>query len=256
MTISDEQLMAYADGELPDDQRAAVEAAIANDAALAAQVSAHRALRGRLADAFDGVLSEPAPARLTELLGAAPPAAASSAAQPSEDAPRVISLEEKREARAQERARRRWSWPEWGAIAASVIVGVSAGSLWLQGRSPIGTDGGTLVARGELAAALSHQLAADAPGAVRVGVSFRARDGSYCRTFTYQATAGLACRVGEQWSLPMLAQSAPAAAGNAYRQAASMPAAILDAVDARIDGPALDAAAEKAAAARGWTGGH
>ncbi|TFW29008.1 anti-sigma factor, partial [Massilia arenosa] len=136
MTISDEQLMAYADGELPEEERAAVEAAIANDPALAEQVHAHRALRAQLAEAFSGTLVEPPPARFTELLASTPPS--------------VISLDAHRESREQERARRRWSWPEWGALAASVVAGVAAGSMWLQGRGPIGSEGGALVARGEL----------------------------------------------------------------------------------------------------------
>jgi hypothetical protein len=48
------------------------------------------------------------------------------------------------------------------------------------------------------------------------------------------ATAGLACRMGGGWKVPVLAQGvrAPAADGE-YRQAGSeMPAAVLEAIDA------------------------
>jgi hypothetical protein len=111
--------------------------------------------------------------------------------------------------------------------------------------------GGKLVAQGQLATALSQQLAAG-DGAVRIGVSFAAKDGALCRSFIAGGTAGLACRNGKQWQVPVMAEAAPAAAGD-YRQAASaMPAAVLDAVDARIAGPALDAKAEQEAVQRGW----
>ena len=65
------------------------------------------------------------------------------------------------------------------------------------------------------------------------------------------SSAGLACREGERWRIPVL-QEAPAA-GAAYRQAASTaPAAVLEVIDERIDGMTLDAAAERAARDRGW----
>jgi hypothetical protein len=62
-----------------------------------------------------------------------------------------------------------------------------------------------LVARGQLAWALTGQLASDAgTGAVSIGSSFRDRSGAYCRTFRLQhevSFAGLACRLGENWRL-------------------------------------------------------
>jgi hypothetical protein len=151
----------------------------------------------------------------------------------------------------------RWNWTQWGAIAASLAAGVLAGALgWQQLKggeaAPFGRQGDALVARGELAEALSQRLAADAAGPVSLGVSFEAKDGAYCRSFKLGATAGLACREGGEWRIPVLAQDGQAAHG-AYRQAASgMPAAVLDAIDERIAGASLDAAAERAARARGW----
>jgi hypothetical protein len=69
-------------------------------------------------------------------------------------------------------------------------------------------------------------------------------------------SAGLACRAGGQWRIPVLAEAAPEAAGG-YRQAGSaLPAAVLDAIDERIAGKPLDAAGEEAARARGWQPGR
>jgi hypothetical protein len=242
MNLSDEILMAYADGELDAPQREQVEQAMRSDPQVAAAVERHRALRADVFAAFAGVLDEPVPARL----------------QPRQGAQRV-----RVDALAVAGARplpARWSWPQWTAMAASLAVGVLAGALGWQGMhagadaSPFGRQGDALVARGGLATALSQRLAA-APGAdaggVRLGVSFRATDGHYCRSFTLGTTAGLACRDGDAWRIPVLAEGE--AEHGAYRQAGSaLPAAVLDAIDQRIAGQALDAQAERAARERGW----
>jgi hypothetical protein len=229
MTYSDDTLMAYADGELDPAERAAIEQAMRTDPAIAAAVERHRALRADVAAAFAGILDEPVPARLQ------PPAPTN-----------VVSLEAVRE------KRRRWSWPEWGALAATLVVGVLAGRMVPGGAPAIAGNGNQVVARGELASALDRQVGGKGNGAVQVGVSFAARDGAYCRSFVMGASAGLACRAGGQWRIPVLAEAEQAAAGG-YRQAGSaLPPAVLDAIDARIAGKPLDAAGEAAARERGW----
>ena len=118
---------------------------------------------------------------------------------------------------------------------------------------------GQVLASGALARALSEQLASQQPpGApVQIGVSFRARNGDYCRTFVLRGQgtlAGLACRGHEAWRLEVLAQTAgqPAAAAG-YRPAGSaLPASVARTLDELIAGEPLDAGAEAAARARGW----
>jgi hypothetical protein len=239
MRFSDETLMAYADGELDPQERAAIEEAMRNDPAIANAVANHLALRSDVAAAFAGILDEPVPARL----------------QPQVPAP-VLSLDAARAERTAAKARRTWSWPEWGALAAMLVVGVLAGKT-LPGRAPaIAGNGGQVVAQGELASALDRQVGGQGSGKVKVGVSFAARDGDYCRTFVMGTSAGLACRAGGQWKIPVLSETAPEAGGG-YRQAGSaLPAAVLDAVDERIAGKPLDAAGEEAARARGWQAGR
>ena len=111
-----------------------------------------------------------------------------------------------------------------------------------------------LVARGQLAWALTGQLASDAgTGAVSIGSSFRDRSGAYCRTFRLQheaSFAGLACRLGENWQLQVLTAATPGTIGS--HDITAMPMAVLRAVDAAIDGEPLDAAAEAAARDAGW----
>jgi hypothetical protein len=239
MTYSDETLMAYADGELEPAERAAIEQAMQADPAIAEAVARHRALRQDIAAAFAGILDEPVPARL----------------QPQVPAP-VLSLDAARAERAVAKARRTWSWPEWGALAAMLVVGVLAGKALPGGAPAIAGNAGQVVAQGELASALDRQVGGQGGGKVKVGVSFAARDGDYCRTFVMGTSAGLACRAGGQWKIPVLSETAPEAGGG-YRQAGSaLPAAVLDAVDERIAGKPLDAAGEEAARARGWQAGR
>lgn len=251
MNYDDDTLMAYADGELDPAQRAAIARAMQDDPAVAAAVARHQALRRDVFAAFAGTLDEPVPERLQ------PPAAAP-----------VHELAAARSARAaaalqeQERRQRRLGWPQWGALAASLAVGVLAGSLvtgWFGSGSgselALAGAGGELTAGGRLAQALDRQLAQDSgAGEVRIGLSFQSHSGAYCRTFQMGGSSGLACRDGGNWRIPVLADSA-AAAGE-YRQAsAQLPPAVLDAVDARLAGGTLDAAAERAARARGWETG-
>jgi hypothetical protein len=244
MSFSDDILMAYADGELDGALRAEVEQAMRADPALAAAVERHRALRADVFAAFAGVLDEPVPERL----------------QPRAPSGKHVHVDALRLAGARPLPAR-WSWPQWGAMAASLMVGVLAGALGWHGTrtgdatsTPIARAGGALVAQGALAQALSRQLASEqGPGAdVKLGVSFQAKDGSYCRSFTLGSAGGLACRSGGAWRIPVLAEGEPEQ-GGAYRQAGSaMPSAVLDAIDQRIAGRALDAAGESAARRHGW----
>lgn len=238
MSIPEEAIMAYADGEADPDTCATVEKAIKEDPSIALKVARHRALKARVKAAFAPVLDEPVPARLHAVAG---------------KGAKVVQLDAARNQRqVPQEVRRRWSWPEWGALAATLAVGVFAGHMAQVPGGPVGTEGGELVARGTLATALDRQLASQAPGEVAIGVTFLDKQGAYCRTFSMQGSAGLACRDGTQWKLPVMV-AAQGQAG-AYRQAgATMPPAVLEAVDQRLDGKTLDASQEQAAQASAWT---
>lgn len=253
--MNDERWMAYVDGELDAGERVAFEAMLAGDPQLAAQVRAQQALRRRVADAFAADLDEPVPERLL---------AAARGQRAAPETADVVDLAHAREQRAVARrplrAVRDWRWPEWGAIAASVLVGVLAGRfVGGEVAEPLASGpNGALVARGALAAALSTQLASSPPGdaAVRVGISFVARSGPYCRSFVMaqpSRLAGLACREGGQWQVQLVAPAGHDEAVGGYRSAgAALPPALLRVIDERIAGAPLDAAAEADAARRGW----
>ncbi len=270
MTIPDETLMAYADGELEPAQRAEVEAAIAADPQLATRVAQHRALRRKLNAAFDPVLLETIPNSLIASARATP-AVMSGAA--NEHAATVTDLRRVRAARAAEAkeaaasarraetTRRPWTWFEWGAMAASVAAGAVIAHLVLKSpdASRIGTQQGQIVAQADLSQALTTQLASDQPASapVQIGVSFKSKSGDTCRTFTVKEQSvlgGLACRAGDAWHVQVLANVPSGAnAQGGYKPAGSgMPAAVLAAVEQEIDGEPLDAVGESAARARGW----
>jgi hypothetical protein len=238
--MNENRLMAYLDGELEGDARIAAEREIAADPALAERVRAQQALRVRLQAAYAPLLDEPVPERLL--------AAARGTAQ-------VADLAAARQARK----RRRWQWPEWGAMAASVLAGVIGGQLMRGANDPLRTArDGSLVAGGRLARALTEQLAS-APrqgSPVKIGTSFVARSGRYCRSFVLERDApmaGLACRDGDAWKLQLVAPAVKPEAAGGYRMAASaLPPALLKAIDEQIQGQPFDTAAEQAAQRRGW----
>ena len=250
MTISDEMLMAYADGELDATAREAVESAMREDPQLVERVARHSALRRRVRQAYSAVLSEDVPERL---LRAAQGAASAES--------KVVNLQDARAPRDRSAPRARRQWRTAAAMAASVIVGVGVGFfLWGRTVSPLaqGADG-ALVARGRLAEALSNQLAAEQSRAssVQIGLSFLAKSGDYCRTFTLsgeRSPSGLACRHGEQWRIQAVTQGSDGADGaSEYRTAGStMPEMILELVEGQVAGEPLDQAGEKAARQRNW----
>jgi hypothetical protein len=244
MTYDDETLMAFADGELDDAQRSQIEAAMARDPELARRVSRHRDLRTRVDTAFAPVLTQPVPARLEEV--------ARGTAADARARGNVVRFP----ARTSRAPATPWRSREWLAMAASLLAGVFLSWRFVSPASaPMVAREGALVAQGALAAALESQLAGEQSGtsAVLIGVTFAANDGGYCRTFILRdtATAGLACRERGEWRVP--ATNAVELPAGELRQASSMPPAILQAIDARLAGEPLDAAAEKAARDADWS---
>jgi len=243
----DETLMAYADGELEPAQRAEIDAAIAKDPGLARRVEQHRALRERLAGAFAKVLDQPLSERLE--------AAARGGAPRAESQGRGNVLQfPARSARAPGPA---WRAREWIAMAASLLLGVFLSWRLLApgATGVIEADSDGLMARGELARALENQLASEQRGEepVLIGLTFTARDGAYCRSFVLRSaqTAGLACRVGSEWQIPVT-DSSPMPHGQMQQAGSAMPPSILRAIESRMEGTALDAETEKSAQLSGW----
>lgn len=249
--VNDETLMAWVDDELPPAEAARVAAAVAQDAALAARAARLRTLNDQLRQAFAGDLAEAVPDTLAAVARGEHLTAAG-------ESGRVIALAGERRARA----RPAWQWAAWGGLAATVaMAAVLLPRLDLGDSSPASTvqaqADGRLVARGALADALEHGLSGEArPDGTRLLLSFRDRGGEFCRSFAAPAGRGLACRAAGQWQVVVLtapAVPAAASAGDRLRLAsADLPAAVLDAIDQRIAGLALDATQERSARDAAW----
>lgn len=221
---------AFVDGELDDLTARRIEREAENDGALAAEIARHRGLRTQLSAHFAPVIDEAVPDRLRALLI---------------DGKVDTSLTERRE-----RKRARFAPAHWGAIAASLVLGLTLGLKPWVPAPDTGNAGGTLVASGQLAKALDTQLASNqsADAAVRIGLSFRDREGRLCRSFEGRDLSGIGCRDEGRWSLERTMRGQ---AGGEYRQASSGTLAA-DAA-AMMAGDPFDAAAERAARDRGWS---
>lgn len=245
MTFDDETLGAYVDGELDAATGARLEEAAATDAVLAGRIDKARRLKALLGGAFSTVMTEPAADRFTRVIaeGAAPASA------------EIIRFKARPEPKPKAKPQAAspattatWSGGGLGAMAACLAAGVIIGVI-----APWKTTGDAALSPSRaVTVALNRQASGPHEGPVRIGLSFKAKDGAYCRTFSAGATAGLACRDGEAW---IVRAAAPAVAvpDTAYRTASSAPPpAVLDAVDALIQGAPLDAKAEAKARSAGW----
>lgn len=224
-------IAAYVDGELNLVEAKRIENAISTDAELAKAIEQERALRTRLARHFDPVLDERVPDPLAALLSG-----------------NVESLHHRQSA-----GKARWLRPspvQWAAMAASLVVGVMIGGTALNRDTGYVLDqGGQIVASGDLADALNTQLASTQGGnpVIRIGTSFAAKEGGYCRTFESAALDGIACIKGNDWKLR---QTLSGDAASEYRQASA--GALAEAAAAMMSNEPLDATREAAAVKSGW----
>ncbi len=229
MSLDPATIAALVDGELDDLTARRIEREAESDAALAAAIARQRALKAQLAAHYAPVMDEAVPERLRALL-----------VTPAID----TSLAGRRAAR-----QARFAPMHWGAIAASLVLGLTIGLRPWMPAADVTDAGATLVASGPLAAALDTQLASNQPAdaSVRIGLSFRDRAGRYCRSFEGRDLAGIGCRDGDRWALERTQRGE---AAGTYRQAAS--GALAADAAAMMVGDPLDAAAERAGRDKGW----
>ncbi|MCX7645089.1 MAG: hypothetical protein N2Z62_07315 [Rhodobacteraceae bacterium] len=243
MAITDETLMAYADGALDAEAAREVERAIAADEALAARVAALAEARRAVKAAY--ATPEPVPEALRARVQAL--AAADAARRSAAPAGNVVDL-----------AARRRPAPLWKLpLAASVALAAGGLAGWFaaeQARAPFGIgltglgDAAVVEALGKIAS--GERVALPGGAGFAAIASFRDSDGVLCREFEYdpdpaRTLVGVACRAGDGWDL-RLAVAAPAADAGGYA-----PASSLDTLEAFLAatgaGPALSAEEERAA---------
>jgi hypothetical protein len=223
MAITDEVLMAYADGELDAAAMAEVERAMAEDETLAERVAIFADTRRAVKAAY------PAPAPVSADLAARVRALAK-AAEATPASSTVIDL-----------AARRKPAPVWSlAMAASVALAVGLAGGWYAGSGSSDSAGLRLTAladpaiSGALATVASGQRLKLPSGNVFSAIaSFRTADGALCREFEYDqptgsAYVGVACDQSGTWDLRFAVAGFAGDGGYA-------PASSLDTLDAYLE---------------------
>jgi len=236
--LSDEELMAFADGQLDDAQMREIAPLVASDPAMAAEVERLRAGTAALRGAFRGQLELETPARLREVVAKAPAS--------------NVAILKRRPAQAP-------IWAAAAAAAACLVVGLGIGRGFGGADSlfEMGADH-ALVAASDLRGALENSPSGSGVGEVRVALTFPEANGGYCRVFRIDrtagaATAGLACKAVNDWTVVALGEAGSTASHGAMAQAGGdIPEAVLQAAANRQGGDALDANAEAAALRAHW----
>ncbi|MEO0712652.1 MAG: hypothetical protein AAFY37_01930 [Pseudomonadota bacterium] len=248
--ITPELLMAYADGQLGPADARRVDAAIAADPALAAEVDAYRLTADCLAGAFEAPLDKPVPAHLEALVmgGAA-------------EGRNVTSLHAARV--------RITPGPSfWGqAVAACAVFafGAAFGSAALNSPAPAAGDilvAGQLDAASPIAHALETTASAeivDIPGGrFDVVATIPVAGGATCREFETSgdggAVVGIACRRDGGWTVEVLLHAdADAGPEDGFQLASGFDADVIDTVLTGLGADmSVDAATETCLIENGW----
>jgi len=275
--FTDEILMAYADGVLDAGTSARIDALIKADPAARARVLMFRATGRALAEPYEGVLREPVPAHLIQFVmtcgkeleesPASGPASMNLAPAASSWPSRPARLMELWAAFRDRLIPQGAGWQLAAASALTLIVGAGAG-LFLRGDGGLGPNLAGLRPGQVLTRGVLHQVLETLPSneeraaggsqgatAARAVLTFKAKDGSYCREYEVVTAQGqfqgLACRqAGGDWAVEQHVGQKAAAAG--IPQPAGQGELLDKAVDSRIEGIAFGEAEEKAAIKNGW----
>ena len=244
----DDALSALIDGVLPSDEAAELRARLERDPALAARLAAMERANRAVRDAYRGVVDEPLPERVLDLLRA-----------PQTRASNVVDLD----ARRARRALPAWL-PQAAAAGIALAIGLGLG-FGLGQRSEQSPSAGLLASTGPVAPGSAlHELLESVPSGearaldgttAEARFTFRTQGGDWCRELAVSSNAArnaaVACRRDGGWRVELV--GIEAAAGEVYRPADG-DSPVREAVDALIDGEPLEPDAERALVERGWAG--
>lgn len=219
--FSDEELMRFADGELDDEQSAAVEQALAVDDELATRLAVFMETRSLASEAFAPMLNEPVPAALTQSVEAM--IARHKAEQPQDN---VVAF------KPRPRIVNDWRMLPIAASIAAVVGGLAGYSI---GGSADQQGGGNLVLGpisnnevvrllGELPSGQETQLAGT-DTRMRSIASFNDGSGDLCREFELDSAnantiVSVACWSDNAWTARFAVAAPPQESG--YAPASSM----------------------------------
>jgi hypothetical protein len=260
--LTDEILMAYADGELDGAMRAEVEAALAGDPELRERLNIFLATGAPLAKLFDARLNEPVPAHLVHLIrshksSCGAPGNRMGIAEVFETV--LASL---------------WGGPRWTTMMAwSIpILLVAIGLVWSwrdrggDASELVALRKGQIFAQGPLARALETapsgtKVSLDGEGSaftVETVLTFKNRRQAFCRQYDVTAAngdyAGIACRGDDgKWRIEIHIAVSPQPRSNDSIVPAGKGASVVEtAVNKVIDGDALGPEDEQALIRNNW----
>lgn len=256
MTYTDEMLSAYLDGELPSEEAAALDAALADDDVLRERLVSLQRADKAVRETYCAIDVTPTPEAVLGLLR-----------RKGESKPHsgdVIAFTKSSIAKAMSH------WPTAIAASLALVAGLTTG---LYGPFDRGDDAPATLIAGDILPDNAIFAALD-DGASGVAVkipsranqslylqpvlSFLSTDGGYCREFLMSdavtAARGVACKSGEAWRINVAARS-PAIdlSKEAYRTASSSPDPLIDGyIDHVMSGDAIDMNMEKSLIAKDW----
>jgi hypothetical protein len=232
--ISDELLIAFADGALEGEELARVAAAVEADPALAEHVERQLKTRQELRAAFAGQLDLAPPARMMALFE-----------KSVSGGGKVLPFPNGRERRPSVAI-------GWAAAAAACLA-----LAFVAGRASeptplvrMNAERG-LIADGALELALNNEPSGGG-GPVRVTLSFPQKDGGFCRVFSAGQDTGLACNAQGDWGILAMTSAPQDQGAGLHKAAGAVPEVIMDTANERRSGDPLDASGEKAAISKSW----
>lgn len=226
--ITDETLMAYADGELAPDERQRVADALENDADLRARLQIFEQTGRELGHLFDQPLNEPVPPHLIEIVRGA-----ETRQDSAHDPGPLESLVKRLRDTIADLSSPAAGWATAGVAATVFALGLSVG-LWFQ-NSPGQQAGARLAllkiednhiwAQGALRTALEDAASGESrtwPAAGKSGtvvpvLTFKDKTGRFCREYSVSGTpaasaVGIACRdSADRWSIEIHTAQTPEA---------------------------------------------
>jgi surface antigen len=239
--VSDETLMAFADGALDDAEMEAVAEAVSNEPLLAQKLERMMQTNQLLHAAYDGPMREAVPKSLVDAVRPAPDFAALQARAANENS----------------------RWPRWAALAATLLVGALLGSQFSGAVKQQAQTDETILASAAMQNALENsasleKVALGGGESLTPQLSFQSGDKRFCRQFLLRKNdknqQGIACRDTKGWSIAALmpAHAAGQAVGG-YATASGETDSALDDFMTRLGAQdPLDARAEKKLIAKAW----
>ncbi len=256
MTLTDEQLSAYIDGELAASDMELIRRMLEDNDALSARLARLKRMDQIITAAYGSITDEPIPDPVLSLL-----APATNAPKSDLHSDNIFPLPNGRTLHIP----KQWHAPL--AAAAALAVGVSIGLQLSPNIHPNRTApmiAGIIDKSSPLHAALEtapsaqpFMLGTDKGGAITPVLTFKSTDGRFCREFNLRSSTGgqraLACRLDGTWVVQFAAATNSKAAGAVYSTASSDVAAQFnELIDVLIDDAPLDADEEAAIIEKQW----